>query len=339
MRRQMPPSLFAVLAFVIVTSGLASAQELQPPAGLPDGYTMLDRVRAVVDEKVVTQFELDLAFTPLAGLGHGILDEVERAAWFAQKREEVLQEQINTLLILEDAMKLRIQVSPQEVEGHVQALRAQNGFTDSQMEDFVRRIGFRSIAHYREHVERELLKAQTVGVRVGTRIRPSRDDVERVFLRDYYSGQFMDEIQAEHILFKLPALVTGQQIRDISARAHQVRAMALAEQKPFHELAAEYSDDVNASTGGSLGWFGRCTLDPDFEKVAFKLETGQISGVVRTGFGFHVIRITGRRKVPITNAGRLRRCIRMDLEMENRIAAYEAFTKELRVTHHVVILP
>ena len=307
--------------------------------GLPAGYEPLDRVRAIVDSKVVTQYELERAFQPLAGLGFGILDSQEREKWFADKREEVLTEQINTLLILAEARSLNIEASPQQVAAHVNGLKAQAGYSDAQLIQFVRRIGFRDVAHYREHVERELIKAQTVSRRLSSRIRPSRDDVQRVFLRDYYGGQEMDEVHAQHILLRLPNLATPVQIQELSARAHQVRSMALAEEKTFEQLAIEYSQDSNANRGGDLGRFTRCTLDPEFERAVFSLEAGQISEVVRTGFGFHVIRVVERRRIPMRNEARVKRCIRMDIEMGNRVTAYEAYTGELRLSHHVRILP
>lgn len=76
------------------------------------------------------------------------------------------------------------------------------------------------------------------------------------------------------------------------ATAQQVLARAKAGDD-FARLAVEYSDEPGASArGGSLGRFGRGAMVPAFEEAVFKLQVGEISGIVETGFGFHVIQRT-----------------------------------------------
>ncbi len=329
----------ATLVIIVLLLALSAGAQGAPPSAAPPGYSPLDRIRAIVDEEVITHFELERALAPLINLGAGILNPEERMAWLAEKRKEVLAEHINGLLILQEARKLNMEVNPTDVVTHLNALKQQQGLDDDGLQRFVQAQGFRNIQAYEDHVEREILKARTVRLRIGGRIRPSKEEVGRVFKRDFYGGEAMDEVHAQHILVRLPPFVTAEQIKTASEKAHQVHKMALAQTQPFADLAAIYSNDKNASGGGDLGWFSRCTLDPDFERAVFKLKMGQISGVERTNFGFHVIKVLGKRKVPIpdkTAVRRLRRCVRMDLEQANTRKAYDAFTAELRVYHHVV---
>ncbi|MFT5430781.1 MAG: peptidyl-prolyl cis-trans isomerase SurA [Myxococcota bacterium] len=326
---------YVALIALIGCAGFSVNAFAQDRLGLPDGYKLVDRVRATVDDKVITQYELDRAFEPLGGAGHGILDETEREAWYQAKRTEVLDELVNSELILSEGRKLSLEVSPQEVARYINNLKQQNSWDDAQLDAFVRRIGFRSLAGYQDHVEREMLKAQTIQYKTASKVRPSNDDIQRIFERDYHGGKFRIQVHAQHILIRLPQLVSGQKIRDLSQKAHRVRAMAMAEEKTFDELAAEFSDDSNAAAGGDLGWFGHCEMAPDFENEVFKLKAGQISEVVKTSFGYHIIRLLERRKVPLEDAAIAKRCIRMNLEIENRLKAYQNYVKELRVTHHV----
>lgn len=79
------------------------------------------------------------------------------------------------------------------------------------------------------------------------------------------------------------------------AHALQVKKM-LEEGQDFHTLARQHSDDPgSARMGGDLGWQMRGTFVPEFEAVAFNLEIGEISDLVETDFGFHIIRMMGRR--------------------------------------------
>lgn len=88
----------------------------------------------------------------------------------------------------------------------------------------------------------------------------------------------------------------NQEERDKAiAKALNIKKM-IDDGQDFHKLAREYSDDPgSARTGGDLGWQMRGTFVPEFEAVAFNLDIGEISDLVETDFGFHIIRMVGRR--------------------------------------------
>ena len=322
----------AIPLLLLLAVGPARADEGD---GLPAGYELTDRTMAIVDDETVSLFELNRAFAPLDAMSAAILDDKEREEWTKSKRKEVLAEQVNTILVLAEARKLNLEVPPQQVAAHLASIKDENGWDDAQLEGFVKSLGFVDLASYREHVEREMLKAQMINIRIGSRSKPSKEDVERVFVRDNYGGKKQDEVRAAHILVRVPNLVTSQQLRELHKKALEVHDKAITEEKSFDDLAKEYSDDQNASSGGDLGWFKRGMLDPEFERATFKLKVGQISEVVQTGFGYHVIRVTDRRQVPIEDPAQVKRLIQMDLERENQLRGYEAWVKELRLYHHV----
>lgn len=71
--------------------------------------------------------------------------------------------------------------------------------------------------------------------------------------------------------------------------AQELRAK-IAKGESFANLAKEYSIDVSKKRGGDLGFFGRGMMVPEFEKAAFALQKGQVSDVVKTQFGYHIIK-------------------------------------------------
>lgn len=84
--------------------------------------------------------------------------------------------------------------------------------------------------------------------------------------------------------------------REARSRAEEVFALVQAGDRSFEDLAREYSEDTTAAAGGDLGFFGRGEMVKEFEDAAFALEPGEVSGIVRTQFGFHIIRVD--QKVP-----------------------------------------
>jgi peptidyl-prolyl cis-trans isomerase C len=119
------------------------------------------------------------------------------------------------------------------------------------------------------------------------------DDELRAFFEEEHPG---DEVRARHILLLYPDQPTSTQLDSIRALAEQLRDRALGG-ADFENLAREYSEDPgSAGRGGDLGYFGRGLMVPPFEEAAFSLEPGEISDVVETQYGLHVIRSEDRRQ-------------------------------------------
>lgn len=91
-----------------------------------------------------------------------------------------------------------------------------------------------------------------------------------------------EQIKASHILVK-----SEKEAKDILA---QIKAGG-----SFEELAKKNSVDSSSAKGGDLGWFGKGTMVPAFEKAALGLKEGQVSDVVKSDFGYHIIKLTGKR--------------------------------------------
>jgi parvulin-like peptidyl-prolyl isomerase len=103
------------------------------------------------------------------------------------------------------------------------------------------------------------------------------------------------EVHARHILLKAPANATAAQTDSIKRLAESIRQQA-AGGADFAELARRYSEDTSKDQGGDLGYFGRGAMVPQFEQAAFALQPGQISPVVTTQFGWHIIKVEDRRQ-------------------------------------------
>ncbi|HEX9079652.1 MAG TPA: peptidylprolyl isomerase [Desulfuromonadaceae bacterium] len=107
-------------------------------------------------------------------------------------------------------------------------------------------------------------------------------DLKKFYEQNKDKFKAPEQIRASHILVK-----TEKEAKDILA---QLKAGG-----NFEELAKKYSIDSSAAKGGDLGWFGKGAMVPAFEKAAMGLKEGQISDVVKSDFGYHIIKLTGKR--------------------------------------------
>ena len=121
---------------------------------------------------------------------------------------------------------------------------------------------------------------------------------------------------ASHILVRLPDDADEASETAAFEKMDQV-LQQLAEDRPFEELAKRHSEDPgSARQGGALGWFSSGVMDPAFEEAAFALAEGEISDVVRTRFGLHLIKVTGRRESGVVEFEQIREQLLSDYQNE-----------------------
>ena len=125
-----------------------------------------------------------------------------------------------------------------------------------------------------------------------------------------------EQVQASHILFK-----TGPEVDEAAIREKAESVLAQARSgTDFAELATEHSEDTTAENGGDLGFFGRGQMVPEFDRAAFTLPIGDISDLVQTQYGFHIIKVTNKQDLMTQPLDGLREQIRGTLTQEKASA-------------------
>ena len=144
-----------------------------------------------------------------------------------------------------------------------------------------------------------------------------------------------EQVAARHILISTEGLAPEEKAEALG-RAEAVRAELLAG-ADFAAVAQEKSEGPSGPRGGDLGMFGRGQMVAPFEEAAFALVPGEISEVVETQFGYHIIQVTERVEAEITPLEEVRPSIEQYLAQEKQAAALEAYVAELRESATVVL--
>ena len=126
-----------------------------------------------------------------------------------------------------------------------------------------------------------------------------------------------DQIRASHILVK-----TEPEAKEIEK---QLKAGG-----NFEDLAKKHSIDGAAAKGGDLGWFGKGSMLPDFEKVAFSLKEGTTSGIVQTKFGYHIIKATGKRPAGTRSFEEVKDQIKAAIAPEKQQETFKKLKEDLK---------
>jgi len=133
-----------------------------------------------------------------------------------------------------------------------------------------------------DELKKRLVVEAYLKKKVEEQSKVSDDEMKKFYDQNKDKFKTADQVKASHILVK-----SEKEANDVLA---QLKAGG-----NFEELAKKLSTDGAAAKGGDLGWFSKGSMIPEFEKVAFAMKEGETSGIVKTKFGYHIIKLTGKR--------------------------------------------
>jgi len=255
---------------------------------------VLDRILAVVDDDVILDSEVSQGAYLMAMQMR--IDPAKSPQQFERLKRETLTSLINQKILLVQADKDTIKAEDQQVDRYLQQ-QMQNVIQQLGGEDKVEEYFGAPITkvrrNYREEIERNL-RIRTVQSKKMEGITVSRREVE-AFYKAYKDsiGPIKETVDISHILITTKP-------GEGATRAAYDKALALKQRlaagEDFAKLAQENSEDPgSAGRGGDLGFMARGEFVRDFEEAAYKLQPNEISDLVKTQFGFHIIQMLERR--------------------------------------------
>lgn len=263
-----------------------------PPA---DGR-LLDRLVAVVNDQPVTMFELQRAAGPqLARAVREPGTPAEREARIRAAIDEALDQLVDDILVYAQAAEMDLTVEPAKVDEHIKKIREANGWTEDELAEQLQQLGFASLADYRRHTEREMLKSQVISIKVVSRVKIEQADVDAEYQRQLGASGTLEERRAAHILIRLPETASLEEEAKARELLVETRRQIEAGEISFGDAARKVSQDGTRNAGGDLGWFVRGDYEPSFEEAAFATDKGKISGPFRTPFGLHLVTVVDVR--------------------------------------------
>ena len=164
-------------------------------------------------------------------------------------------------------------------------------------------------AYYQSHLssyansipeKRKIKYAVIDSNKIESGITVTQDDLQSYYQQHRDAYRVPEQVKVSHILIKTPLPGPDGKVDEKGAAEAQRRAEDLLKQiksgAKFEDQAKKYSEDPgSAKEGGSLGWIGRGQTVPEFEKAAFSLPKGQISDLIKSSYGFHIIRVDDKQ--------------------------------------------
>ena len=212
-------------------------------------------------------------------MSHGMTAEELRRN-LPKLEAKALEQAIGAKLLLDQAQRLDLPVTAKDVDAEVARVVQQVGGE----ENYKKALAAQGITE--EAFRRELEKGARVNMLVGQACAHVQDPTEEEVTAFYeaHKSEYVAEPQVlcQHILVKGSNDAALDKIKEIRERI-------VSDKADFAEEAKKHSDCPSGAQGGSLGWFGRGMMVPEFDKAAFEMKKGEVSGIVTTEFGYHII--------------------------------------------------
>ena len=264
------------------------------------------------------QFELDRLVRFY--MSHGMtMDEVKQN--LPKLEEKALDQAIGAKLLLDRAQELDIPLMAADIDAEVSKVVTQVGGP----ENYKKALDAQGITEvqFRKELEKgakvnKLVEQACAGV-----ADPTEDEVAKFY--EAHKAEFVvpHQVLCQHILAKGSDDAALDKIKAIRERIVSGGA-------DFAEEAKKNSDCPSGQEGGSLGWFGRGMMVPEFDKVAFEMKKGEVSGVVSTQFGYHIIYKADEKGGGQQTLVDVHDQVKDLLRHEARGRAMDAFVAELR---------
>ena len=292
---------------------------------------VLPTVVAKVNGEAVQKWEIETALKQAEATAGGPVPADKRDAVV----RSILDEIVTYHLLAQEALGRKMAVSDTDVDAEMLKIR-QDFPTEEAYKQALLMQGV-TVDQLRDVTRRGMQAKKIVDAEVTTKIAVQDADVDAFYKQNIDRFKQGDTVHASHIYFKVAPDAQPSEKNQKRAAATEILKQ-LRGGADFAKVASENSDDATAAKGGDLGFFGKGDLPPDFEKVAFSLKPGTMSGVVELQTGLHIIKVherRGPRTAPLTE---VRGNVKEFLENGQRQTKLDALLGQIKAKSKIEIL-
>jgi len=271
---------------------LASAAFLLFAATTSSWAVIVDRVIVVVNDDVITQYELDSTVELIMKRHEQNIPPGERERIVADARKAFLDRMIDDLLLRQEAKKLGINIREEEVNNAIQESLKRRKMSLEDLQKALIKEGS-TYERYREATRSDMIRMRIIQREIRPRVSVTNEEIG-LFYQEH-RGEYEGKLRVRLQMISLPAPEGGDPlVREAMRFKADTILKRIRAGDPFEALADENVAGP-ARTGGDIGYVEKGSMNPAIEEVAFGLKPGEISDVIETPQGFYIIRALDRR--------------------------------------------
>lgn len=246
--------------------------------------------------------------------------------------QQALSQIISAELLYQAGAKLKIK----NLEEQVDAKLAQSKKRFPSPEEFTKAIKELEMteAELREYTRRDLIISNFIDQTIVPKVTVAEEDIKNFYEQNPDKFNQPEAVKASHILIGVDAKASAEEKKKAREKTEKLRK-EIAGGADFAALAKENSTCPSSQQGGDLGFFGKGQMVPAFEQSAFSLKPGEISDVVETQFGYHIIKVTDKKPAETVALKEVRSKIEEFLKGQKISAAVNNYLVETKKTAQI----
>jgi len=252
----------------------------------------------------------------------------------ANVKKNIVETLIDRELLYQESQKDGIKVSKAKVDQQIASLKKQFPQKGA-FEKALKTVNLTE-KELRDQIKQQLAVREMIDTKLAPKIKISDKEVRAFY--DSHADIFKrpEEVRASHILIKVPSDADKKAVAAAKKKIEAARKR-LKNGEDFAKVAKEVSEGPTAKRGGDLGYFKRGQMVKPFEDAAFGMKVGQVSGIVRTRFGFHLIKVTGKKPASMVAYAKVQNKIRDYLKQKKIQEEVQTMLKNLRKKAHIAL--
>jgi len=301
------------------------------------GAEIVDRIVAVVNDDIITLFELNRAIKPYEDKIHalGYSEEKERRMLF-KVREGVLNQLIDKKIEDQQIKRSNIKISEEQIDQTIERIKEKNFFSDEDLRLALAKDGL-TMEAYRNKIKEEILRTRLISLEVKSKIVITEEDIAAYYEKhlDMYGGK--QKYHLRNILIIIPTFADENEKLEIRAKIDEI-LNELNAGESFETMARDYSESSTAPEGGDLGLFELDSLSPHLQKTIKGMKSGEFTPVLETDQGYQIFFLQEILKTPGKSLEDVSPEIQRILFEENADKKYQEWIEGLRKQSAIKII-
>jgi len=321
----------------IKTAPAGPTQTASEPNVLEPATPGEDRVMVTVDGFEITESRLAEQVRPQ-------LEQLSAQAGqlppeFLEQYKQQLRQQATETLIIEHLLSEKvkengIEITDQQAEEKIKEIAAQQNLSLEDFKALVEAYG-QDLDQVKQRMRKGLAYEKILEAQWAGKIDVNDADAKKYYDENTERFKTPEQIRASHILIKTEPNDSNDVKAGKRARVEDLLRQ-IKDGADFAELARNNSQCPSAAKGGDLGFFGRGQMVPAFEQAALGLKIGQVSGVVETRFGYHIIKLNERKEAGVTSFEQAKDDILKMLTEEKKSKIAAEYVESLKAAADIV---
>ena len=247
---------------------------------------VFDKIAAKINSEIITLSAVEEKTELLR-------NKYEQSSSVSISQQELLSEALNMIieekLQAQEGEKRGMVVDEASIDAALKNIEDKNGLDEGQLEEMLEREG-KSLSSFRNHIREQIMVSKVSRYEMSNRVKVSNKEINNYYSshqKEFWNGS---QIRARHILFIVEPDASEKNRREKLDQATKV-LNKIREGGDFIEIARKYSEDVSASNGGDLGFITKGKMVAEFEEAVFSIKKGKVSDIVKTEYGYHIIKV------------------------------------------------